>query len=268
MTVAIAVKSTGGAVLYADRNQIGTDGAKSQVCKIHWRDFASGSIALVNATSDAEAAQTFATEILDSVGKKKPKQINDVLTLIRKHLRDWSEAYKHEKEDLNVHDLMACSHGGSAGLYVLRPPNTILPVVHKHSIGTGAHIVDPMLDALLGENWQVSNKQALLYLSYMVKHAKDQEAFVGGGSNAVFIPDSGKIKSVDMLELKMAEEMAGFTDELVNEILRFVMFRSNPEGIEKLAESYGRQLTMLANSLRDNVPFKSLDAAGTGKTQK
>src|SRR6266568_6068307 len=109
MTVAIGSKCIGGVILYADRNVIGTDGSKTQACKIYSRNTRDGAIALASATDDAAASEALAQQILDDLSKTKFQNVSKLISQLRKNLIEWSAPYP---KDLTMQYLMAVALDG------------------------------------------------------------------------------------------------------------------------------------------------------------
>jgi hypothetical protein len=67
MTVAMASRCSGGALVLADKNIIISDGSKLIGHKIYSRDLLNGSVALASSALDGVASEYLATEILDDL---------------------------------------------------------------------------------------------------------------------------------------------------------------------------------------------------------
>lgn len=260
MTIAIESKSVeGGAILYADRNVIATDGTRTQGRKIYSRDLPTGSVALASATNNAIAAEGLALQMLDDLESGQCADLEEVINRIRWKLQNWSEPYP--ADELDTKFLMALAFSNQTNLYLLQPRNNIMPVQQKYSIGTGARVVDPILNVLLPEDSLFDRRQTLCRLAYMTKHAKEQEATVGpGGSDAIYIPPSGKATWISPVALEFAEHMTEFVDETLTFVLHTVMGFASDEQLEKQAETCKGIVINTAGTLKTFMKFDELAA--------
>jgi len=235
MTVVIGAKCIGGVILYADRNVIGTDGSKREGDKIWLRDLPQGlaAIAIASATDDAVASENLAKIILDDFEKATPTDFRDLTSRVREHLRTWNEPYN---EELSISYLLAASLAGEAKLYLLQPRNKVIEIPQRYAIGAGATVAEPLFDSLLPENTLVLPEMTLMRMAYMVRHAKEQVAFVGGGSNAVYVPNVGSTRWINSTELRTAEEMAQFVDETLGRIAGLMLSLTNRKDAEATAK--------------------------------
>ena len=144
-----------------------------------------------------------------------------------------------------------------------------MPVKQKYAIGVGARVVDPLLGALFPEDCLFSPQKTMLRLAYLTKHAKEQEANVGpGGSKAIYIPSVGLARWIDPVDLHFAEENVQFIDELISYTLQLVMGFWPEEEVQRVAETCRGLIVNIANTIRENVSFPSLEAEAPSDEQK
>jgi hypothetical protein len=260
MTIAIESKSVeGGAILYADRNVIANDGTRTQGCKIYSRDLATGSVALASATNNAIAAEGLAMQMLADLESGEYSDLQDMINRIRWNLQNWSEPYP--ADELDTKFLMVLAFSRQTNLYLLQPRNNIMPVPQKYAIGAGARVVDPILNVLPPEDSLFDRRQTLCRLACMTKHAKEQEAAVGpGGSDAIYIPPSGKATRISPVTLEFAEHMTEFVDETLTFVLHTVMGFASDEQLEKEAETCKRTVINTAGTLTSFMKFNEFAA--------
>jgi len=258
MTVALASKCEGGACLYADRIIIGTNGSMSEACKVWHRNLTNDrAIALATATSDFDAAQALAERILDGVASTNFDTIEEIRNYVEGHLLTWSEPYHSGELALESVFLMATAVAGAVHLHFLQPRHTIVPVPHARVIGSGEPVAKPIVDGLLPEHVPVSPQVTLLRLAYAAKRAKEQ-AVGRGGSNAIFVPVSGPIRTISEIELRFAEETSDMVAGTLDSIGQFLMALESPEQIETLATQWRGFLAATAKLLTDHVRFTGL----------
>ncbi|MGC2828957.1 MAG: hypothetical protein WB994_04905, partial [Candidatus Acidiferrum sp.] len=107
----------------------------------------------------------------------------------------------------------------TVNLYLLQPRNKVLLIPQRHVNGVGATATEQLLEQLLPDGHYFLPEATLIRLAYLARQAKDRMTYVGGGSNAIYIPTIGSLRWIDSVELQTAEGMATF----VNETLRLVM---------------------------------------------
>lgn len=187
MTIALASKCVGGACLYADRLIVGA--SYSEQCKIWYRNLQSGtSVALAVATSDFDAANGFAEQVLDGLTTTAGLDtVEKIRNHVESHLLTWSEPYRLGDLPLESYFLMATAASGDVYLHFIQPRHTILPIPHARAVGLGEPVAKPLVDGLLPATLLTSPQVALLRLAYIAKRAKEQ-AIGRSGSNAIFIP--------------------------------------------------------------------------------
>ncbi len=248
-------------MLYADRNIVASDLARTEGSKIYRRDLPEGSVAIANATDDAIAGEGLAHRILDEVTRTQSRDPPKITEAIRRQLQNWSKAYQKEKQP-SIQSLIVFGHSGHTYLYLLQPPNTVIPK-DRYSIGSGARVTDSMLKALAPDGLELSPRETLLHLAYMTRHAKQQEALVGGigwtGSDAVYVPSSGSTVPIESIELGFAEELAPSMDEFLTLSLHAMMGCLSSIELDKMADRLRGLLVTIANSVTRRATFSALD---------
>jgi hypothetical protein len=257
VTVVIGAKCAEGAViLYADRNVIGTDGSRTEGFKIWSRDLPKGPIAIASATDDAVSSENLASNVLTDFKKRPPEDFSELVDRVRGHLTSWNQPYA---EELNISHLMAASLSGEVKLYLVQPRNKVLEIPQRYTIGAGASTVEPLFERLLPENTYYPPKSTLTRLAYMVRRAKETVAFVGGGSNAVYVPRFGSERWIETIELKMAEEMGQFVDEVLGYVAGLMLSLTNEKDASKTADMLSDMIAKTTNSISNAVHFSAFE---------
>jgi hypothetical protein len=259
MTVVIGTKcGNGEVILYADRNVIGSDGSKREGDKIWSRELSRGpiAIAIASATDDAVASENLAKLILDDFEGTPPKDFGELVSRVRVQLQAWNEPYA---EELAISYLMAASLSGEVKLYLVQPRNKVLEIPQRYAIGSGATVVEPLLELLLPEGSYFPADKTLIRLAYMVRHAKEQVAFVGGGSNAVYIPRFGPERWISSIELHTAEEKAHLVDVTLRYVAGLMLSLTDKDDAKKTAEMLGDLIAKTTASISKAVHFSAFD---------
>jgi hypothetical protein len=256
MTIALASKCEGGAFVYADRLISGA--SLSEQCKIWYRDLPSSAMALAVATSDFDAANSFAERVLDGLSADATLDtIVKIKNHVESHLLTWSEPYHPDDLPLDSYFLMATAVSGAVHLHFIQPRHTIVPIPHARAVGSGEYVAKPILDGMLPESILSSPQVTLLRMAYVAKRAKEQ-ATGQSGSNAVFVPTTGPILSIKELELKFAEDVTGGLNETAHNILQFMTGLESPEHNDKIAAHWQTVIAGMANLMREHVKFSGL----------
>lgn len=119
-------------------------------------------------------------------------------------------------------------------------------------------MAQPILDGPLPDDLLLSPKVTLVQLAYAIKRAKER-AIGFGGSDAIFIPETGSAKLIRELDLKFAEDISDSVAETINNILRFMMSLEPPEQVEILAAQWSRFMVVHSNLLTNQITFADLD---------
>jgi hypothetical protein len=260
MTIAIACRATDGVLLYADKKIIASDGATTEGCKIYRSKLAKdGFIALASATNDGIAAEALAVDLIAHA--KGEKDQSRIWGAIQTAMVNWCAPYP-SGELPDIQYLMALRTSSIARTFLLQVRNQIIPIPFRRAIGAGSRIVDAIIEDVLPDLLPVQPKAALFSMAYMARKAKDQEYKVGGGSrsNAIYLPDKGRVRWIDETELWLAEELASTIDERLSASRRMVMSLGyyTPAALEKSADSLRNWMIKEATSLADKMEFKSL----------
>jgi hypothetical protein len=261
MTIAISSRVVSGVLLYADKKIINSDGATTEGCKIYRGALAkNGFIALASATSDGIAAEALAVDLIaHAKGEKDQRRLWGA---IQTAMVNWCAPYP-AGELPDIQYLLALRTDDVARTYLLQLRNQIIPVTSRRAIGAGGRVVDAIIEDVLPEMLPVQPKAALFSIAYMVRKAKVQEYKVGGGSgsNAIYIPDKGRVRWIDEHELWLAEELASTVDDRLNASRRTIMSLGyhTPTALEKSADALKGWMITEANSLAEKIEFKSLE---------
>ena len=256
MTVAIASKCTSGVILCADKNVILSDGSKTIGRKIYARDLVHGSVALASSTSNGIAAESLAIEILDDLADMACDKLQDIRTVVCQSMQRWQIAYGQQPPPDVTYLMVACA-AGQQEVYVLEPPRNVL-AKHAYAIGSGARVAQPMLDRITTDDALYQPKTTLMYLMYMAKHAEKEEAFVGGGFDALYLPAIGSLQWVDPFDLLFAEEMVFTVDACIDLARQFLMSLAPEAGLDTAMEHIQSQILFVAKQLSTQTLFPSL----------
>jgi hypothetical protein len=90
VTAVTGLKCERGVVLYADRNVVASDLARSEGCKIYTRDLSFGSVAIGNATDDAIAGEGLAGRILDDLASARSFDLAKLTERVRRQMQNWN----------------------------------------------------------------------------------------------------------------------------------------------------------------------------------
>lgn len=242
--------------MYADRLIFGA--SISEQCKIWYRDLSSSAVALAVATSDFDAANGFAEQVLRGLSADSTLDtIEKIRNHVESHLLTWSEPYHQGDLPLESYFLMATAVSGDVHLHYIQPRHTILAIPHARAVGSGEAVAKPLLDGLLPESILASPQVTLLRMAYVAKRAKDQ-AVGQSGSNAIFIPATGPIRPIKELELKFAEDITDGLAETAHKILQLMTGLDSPEQNERMATHWRDGIAGMANLMREHVKFSGL----------
>jgi hypothetical protein len=217
-----------------------------------------GFIALASSSNDGIAAEALAVDLMAHA--KGVENQEHIWGAIQTAMVKWCKPYP-PGELPSIQYLMALRTSSIARMYLLQPRNQIVPVPQRRAIGAGARVVDAMLDDVFPEDLPFEANVALFNMAYMARKAKDQESQVGGGSksNAIYIPDHGRVRWIAQSELWLAEELSATVDERLNATRRVVMSLGTITHVEKTAESFKKWMIAEAASLADKIDFQSLN---------
>lgn len=202
MTIALGALCAGGVIVAAD-TRIVTETATHNRCKVYSTAANSGSYAAACATGDENAAATLLPQIMEAVKCEDPKSLVAMEGLIVDRMTQYAYGFAgHELIKIefalgvciNTIAIPGSNSGGGVALYYCEPPSTI----RRHTqtddsygwafAGCGGQAVDPFRRTLFhgGASCRARLNQ-IAYLMYRAK--KDNGAFCGGTTNAVFVSD-------------------------------------------------------------------------------
>jgi 20S proteasome alpha/beta subunit len=267
VTVAIATRCESGAVLIVDKNIVLGDGSKTIGRKYYWRYVGGGcdTVTLVSATDDGVAAECLANQILEAIVKNPPASPRGMVDEACKQMQEWHSSYAPSSAP-SLNYLMIASCHKQQELYLLQPPRSFLPK-HSFAIGLGAREAQPILEKLISGSDLYRPDAALMFLTYMAKRAEAEEAFVGGGFDAFYVPMNRPPKEIDSYDMLLAAETILSVDGAVALVLQLLMSLESPEELEKTSASVCGYVAALASQLAKTNLFPSLKRSVSQKSE-
>ena len=211
---------------------------------------------LASATEDGIAAECLANQILEAIAKNPPASPRGMADEACRQMQDWHTSYTPGVAP-NLNYLMIAHCNKQQELYLLQPPRSFL-LKHAFAIGLGAREAQPILDKLIPKEAFYKPDAALMYLTYMAKRAEAEEAFIGGGFDAFYVPMTGPPIEVSSYDMLLAGETILSVDSAVGLVLQLLMSLESPELLEKTSASVCGHITFLAAQLAKTNLFPSL----------
>ena len=222
MTIALGMLCHGGVVIAADRRRLLSDGTSTYEPKILPLDQNAITMAIADASDDADAAKTLARSIatnLCGIGKLYEPKWENVETVICSVMTDWRTPFG---QDAPVVQLIAgiLLKGVGVRLYFCKPPNVIIPKPEGYiAAGVGAAVTDPLMSTLFSPISQSLHPQwTLRQIAYLMYRAKKDNAWCGGLTDAAYLSTKGnRLEWVNIYDMQDAEKAAFQLDIVLNQ---------------------------------------------------
>lgn len=241
MTIAIGSLCQNGAIVMADTNVILTDGTKYQGCKVAAGSSKYGHCIMANAADDGNAASTLGQQLISDFKSKAVRTFANLELLMAKRMTAWARAFNGKPPSTQfVFAAYLSGESDRLNLYFLEPPNTVLlkSDIGYVAVGTGAAITDPLHKALVRHHFHPAQLM-LKYLSYLMYRAKEDGAWCGGQTDALFLKVSGEDPvTISKTDMGRAERLAPQLEWVLHEATLAVMGtiqESKDQAAEQLA---------------------------------
>jgi 20S proteasome alpha/beta subunit len=220
MTIALGLLCGGGAIVAADTRSVNQGGSSTRGRKVAVVDTKEIAFAIAEASEDANATEALVRKIASHLGQKKPTTWNDLESEISAVMTEWAYAFSQGPPATELIGGITIPKLGTR-LYFCQPPNTVLPKLEGYvSVGSGAHVTDPLFRTLFYPCPQSRNAQVVLReISYLMYRSKGIEgnAYTGGQTDGVFLDTAeGSATWINATDLRDAEAASFQLDILLN----------------------------------------------------
>jgi len=239
MTIAIGMLCAGGMIVDADKKEVMTDGSTRQANKVCIFDGKDVAFAIADASDDANAAQSLVRKLFPYLTGSKPQNFTEIESSISNVMSAWYAAFVEAPKTSLISAIIL--KGCGAQLYLCQPPNTVLPNPEGYvAAGIGASVTNPLAATLFHPHPQAYNPQTVLrHIAYLMYRAKKDNAFCGGGTDAVYL-DSRKERAAWVHGDDMRDaEKSSFQLDLILNMATTVALNASGELLERDANAVG-----------------------------
>jgi 20S proteasome alpha/beta subunit len=241
MTIAIGMLCGGGIIVAADRKAVLTDGSTRQENKLCMFDGRVIAFAIADASDNANAAKSLVRKLSPHLTSSSARTFIDIETLISSVMSEWHKAFNDPPMTSLIMAIIL--KGCGSQLYLCQPPNTILPKPEPEgyiAAGIGSSVTDPLAATLFNPYAQGNNPQTVLrQISYLMYRAKKDNAFCGGGTDAVYLDTRNETAVwINASDIRNAER-ASFQLDIVLNMATMVALSGSGPVLKRNADAVG-----------------------------
>ena len=218
MTIAIGMLCGGGAVVATDTQGCLGDGTAKRIKKIEAFSGKGMSFVIAYSGEDADSARGLIKEIVRTVESKDVSGWGDIESAISEAMAAWRTAFAPEPIPTTSLVVAFCWLRHGLKLYSCELPNNVLPQPEGYiAIGAGAAVTNPLAINLFDPCPQSRPTQMVCrQIAYLMYRAKKDNYNCKGGTDAIFLEDTGNTRAIDASDFKNAEAVSFQLDWIFN----------------------------------------------------